>query len=325
MRKQIQKYWKTAAMAASSYTGDSPLFLVDYLLRLLRVLVLLSIWRSLLAGRGTVSGMTLDAVLTYTLVAEVFAAQLSPRTDFDSTLWTGAIVARLLQPLGVFGQFSAELFGRWLFEFVVFSGPLLLLAPLLGVSPLPASAAAGGLFALSLALAIAVGLAVEFVFGGLLVWKRPMRLRTVNYVSAVTQVGIGLLSILRMPGATKTVSPYALTIVGVVTLFSMGLTAAVSTVSFLLQRFRWRRHYHRIAKENYESTACWVDASKEGGKEARHEEHNALGAQQTSASNTTPPRNGVPPPPPPIQRTTNRAPAMPANTVARSQPWRSDA
>lgn len=169
MRKQIQKYWKTAAMAASSYTGDSPLFLVDYLLRLLRVLVLLSIWRSLLAGRGTVSGMTLDAVLTYTLVAEVFAAQLSPRTDFDSTLWTGAIVARLLQPLGVFGQFSAELFGRWLFEFVVFSGPLLLLAPLLGVSPLPASAAAGGLFALSLALAIAVGLAIEFVFGGLLV------------------------------------------------------------------------------------------------------------------------------------------------------------
>jgi ABC-2 type transport system permease protein len=169
MIKLLHKYWKTAAMAASSYVGDSPLFLVDYLLRLLRVIVLLSIWRTILAGKGTVSGMTLDAVLTYTLVAEVFAAQLSPRTTLDEVFWNGTIVGRLLQPLGIFGQFSADMFGRWLFEFCVFSAPLLLLAPLLGVSTLPAGASAAGLFVLSLILAISVGLAIEFVFGGLLV------------------------------------------------------------------------------------------------------------------------------------------------------------
>ena len=44
--------------------------------------------------------------------------------------------------------------------------PLLLLAPLLGVGPLPAGAGAAGLFVLSLALAITVGLAIEFIFGG---------------------------------------------------------------------------------------------------------------------------------------------------------------
>lgn len=169
MKKLLLKFSKTAAMAASSYVGDSPLFLIDYLLRLLRVLVLLALWRTILAGKGPVSGMTLESVLTYTLVAEIFAGQFSPRTSLDMALWNGAIVGRLLQPLGVFGQFTAELFGTWLFELAVFSVPLLVCAPLLGVDPLPASWGAAGLFTLSLALAVSVGLAVEFVFGGLLV------------------------------------------------------------------------------------------------------------------------------------------------------------
>lgn len=169
MQKIIHKYWKTAAMAASSYIGDSPLFLMDYVLRLLRVIVLLAIWHTILAGKGAVSGMTLGAVLTYTLIAEVFAGQLSPRTELDMALWNGSIVGRMTQPLSLFGQFTAELFGRWLFEFGVFSLPLLLCAPLLGVDPRPAGLGAAGLFVVSLALAISVGLAVEFVFGGLLV------------------------------------------------------------------------------------------------------------------------------------------------------------
>jgi ABC-2 type transport system permease protein len=171
----LHKYWKTAAMAATSYTGDSPLFLLDYLVRFLRVAVLLTIWRVILAHKAPVDGMALASVLTYTLMAEVFASQLSPRTGMDWALWQGAIVGRMLQPLGLFGQFAAEAAGRWLFELGAFSVPLLLLAPALGVSPLPASGEAAGLFTLSLALAISVGLALEFIFGALLVlWSLPI-------------------------------------------------------------------------------------------------------------------------------------------------------
>jgi ABC-2 type transport system permease protein len=165
----MHRYWKTAAMAATSYTGDSPLFLIDYLVRLLRVTVLLAIWRVVLADKGTVSGMDLASVLTYTLIAEVFAGQLAPSTGLDWALWQGTIVGRMLQPLHLFGQFSAEAAGRWLFELCVFSVPLLLLSPLLGVNPLPASPIAAAQFCLSLALAISVGLALEFIFGALLV------------------------------------------------------------------------------------------------------------------------------------------------------------
>lgn len=180
-------------MAASSYIGDSPLFLIDYLLRLLRVLVLLALWRTILAAKGPTSGMTLETVLTYTLVAEIFAGQFAPRTSLDMALWNGAIAGRLLQPLGVFSQFTAELFGTWLFEFAVFSLPLLACAPLLGVNPLPASWSAAGLFAISLALAISVGLAIEFVFGGLLVLLRMPLWAVAQIRAAITTLLSGAL------------------------------------------------------------------------------------------------------------------------------------
>jgi ABC-2 type transport system permease protein len=165
----LRKCGKTAAMTAAGYVGDSPLFLLDYLVRFLRVALLLSIWRMILAGKGVVSGMTVSSVLTYTLIAELFAEPLACRTELDHTLWNGSIATRMLQPLGLVAHFASEAFGRWLFGFGAFSLPLLLLAPLLGVDPLPASAGAAAWFPLSLALAISVGLALEFIFGALMV------------------------------------------------------------------------------------------------------------------------------------------------------------
>ncbi|HZP81930.1 MAG TPA: hypothetical protein VFB21_09855 [Chthonomonadaceae bacterium] len=143
MRSALPKIHKTAAMSATSYVGDSPLFLLDFVLRFLRVAVLLSIWRLLLAGRGIVSGLTLPAVLTYTLSAEVFAEQLTCRTGLVSAFWDGTIATRFVRPLGVFTQFAAEMFGKWAFGFAFFSLPLLLCAPLFGANPRDDHRAAG--------------------------------------------------------------------------------------------------------------------------------------------------------------------------------------
>ncbi|HZO90806.1 MAG TPA: ABC-2 family transporter protein [Chthonomonadaceae bacterium] len=165
----LRRYGKTAAMAVAGFVGDSPMFLMDYLLRFLRVAVMLSIWRTILAGRGPVSGMTLSAVLTYTLIAEVFAEQLTCRTELVWAFWDGSIATRFLKPMGVFAQFTAEMLGRWAFGFCLFSLPLLLCASLLGVNPLPASGAAGLLFLASLALGVSVGLTLEYISAGLAV------------------------------------------------------------------------------------------------------------------------------------------------------------
>lgn len=156
-------------MSASGTFGDSPLFLLDYALRLLRVTLLLSVWRILLAGRGDVGGMSLRAVLTYTLIAEVFAEMLSPRTELFSDFWDGRIAMRYLKPLSVFSQLSAEMAGRWLPGLALFSLPLLLAGGWLGASPLPANAGAIVLFVVSLSLAISVGLAIDFLFAGIAV------------------------------------------------------------------------------------------------------------------------------------------------------------
>jgi ABC-2 type transport system permease protein len=168
-RLALRRYTKTAAMAASSAIGESRIFVLEYLLRFLRVAVLLSLWRVILAGKGPVSGMTLPTVLTYTLISEVFAEQLTSRTQVTDDLWQGTITVRLLEPMTAVEHYAADMAGRWLFGLGLVSLPLLLCAPLIGVNPLPASPLAGLLFLPSLALSVVVGLALEFFFAGLIV------------------------------------------------------------------------------------------------------------------------------------------------------------
>jgi len=164
-RLEARRLAKTAAMQATGHLGDGGMFLFDYALRALRVVVLLSIWRIVVSANPEASTMPLAALLTYALVAEVFSQQLAVKTELSDSFWQGTLVNNFLRPIGVVRQFAAQASGRWAVDFVFFSVPLLLVAPLLGVDPLPASPAAAALFVASLMLAVAVGLAVEFLFG----------------------------------------------------------------------------------------------------------------------------------------------------------------
>jgi ABC-2 type transport system permease protein len=169
VRLSDNAYLKTASMAAGS-VADHPLFLLSYALRLLRVVVLLALWRNVLADRVIDGPLSLAGVLTYTLIAEVFADQLNVRTSLNQAFWEGTLVLRFLRPMGLMRQFSAEMVGPWYIDFVLFSMPLLVAAPWLGVDPRPATPAHGVLFLFSLVLAIVVGLAMEFLTGAVVVW-----------------------------------------------------------------------------------------------------------------------------------------------------------
>ncbi|MDQ3702984.1 MAG: ABC-2 family transporter protein [Chloroflexota bacterium] len=165
----LAKYVKTASMAATGAAGDSPLFLLDYLLRFLRVALLITVWRTILATSAPAAGLSLDAVLTYTLIAAVFADPLAARTGLEEALWNGSIATRFLQPMAVVGHYASEMVGSWLLGLALFSLPLLLAAPLLGVDPLPAGGGAALLFPISLVLGVSVGMAVDFLFCALMV------------------------------------------------------------------------------------------------------------------------------------------------------------
>ncbi len=255
----LHRYWKTAAMAATSFTGDSLLFLVDYLLRLIRVAVLLSIWRIVLAGRGPVSGMTLATVLTYTLIAEVFAEQLTPRTRLEEALWEGTIATRLLQPMNVVGQFAAEMWGQWAVNLALFSLPLLLLCPAFGVSPRPAGWGAAALFAVSLLLAMSVGLALEFIFGALVVamqesvWvvaqvRRAVTLLLSGAVLPLALLPWGLGNVFQwLPFASLASTPLKLYTGTGNPLVLLPLQLAWSVLLWPLAGWMWRRYRERLA------------------------------------------------------------------------------
>jgi ABC-2 type transport system permease protein len=192
-------YLKTAVMAAGD-VGDSPLFVVDYALRILRVLVLLALWHTILNGRETSGAMPLGAVLTYTVVAEVFAEQLAVRTTLNLAFWEGTLVIRFLRPLGMVRQLAAEMAGKWLISLSLFSLPLLLVTPLLGVDPRPNGALAGVLFVVSLSLAILVGLALDFFFGALTVaLEQPVWLVDYTRTAAATLLSGSLLPLAYYP------------------------------------------------------------------------------------------------------------------------------
>ncbi len=255
----LRGYARTALMTATSYAGDSPLFLVDYGLRLARVAVLLALWRTVLAGREDAGGMTLAAVLTYTLIAEVFAEQLAPRTELSEAFWEGSVAMRFLRPLGIVGQFTAEMAGRWLVGFALCSLPLLLLAPALGVDPRPASTAAGLLFVVSLALGITVGLALEFIFGALAVL-----LEQNVYVSELVRAAVGavlsgaVLPLALLPwglGEVFAWLPFAATASAPLRIYTgtgealwlLPLQAAWSLLLWPLAVWLWRAHRERLA------------------------------------------------------------------------------
>ena len=120
--------------------GDSPLFVLEYALRVLRVLVLLSLWRMILEGRPSSGGMPLGSVLTYTLISEVFAQQLQLRTTLKDAFWEGTLVIRFLRPMGLVRQLSAEMLGRW------------------------------AMFAANVLASIAIVLAFEYTWGSLAFW-----------------------------------------------------------------------------------------------------------------------------------------------------------
>lgn len=167
-RNTVDKYFKTMAIVATQSLQDRHWGLLSgWALSLLRIVILLSLWRTVLAQKGTVSGMSLDAVLTYTLAANVFGGQLNLRTPLEQDLWSGRVTLRFLRPMGFYGQLLAEAMGNWV---PIFSLPLFLVAPLLGVNPLPVSLQAGLLFGCSLVFSVAVGAALDVLFAACLVF-----------------------------------------------------------------------------------------------------------------------------------------------------------
>lgn len=113
----IHKLFATAQMQANAEAGEDAYFILRFVFRVLRVSMLLAVWRTVLAAKPEL-GLAPEAILTYTLSAKIFAEQLSPRTNIEWRLFDGGIALNYLQPMGLVGQFAARMVGRWMLGLV---------------------------------------------------------------------------------------------------------------------------------------------------------------------------------------------------------------
>lgn len=137
----------------------------EYLVRLVQFTLMILIWKSLASEGADLGGMTLSQLLTYTLMSSVLRQQLNILSPATSALWEGSIIGRYTRPLPVTISFIVETIGRWWIPVFLFYGlPLWLLAPLLGISPLPGSVSAGILALISLTASASLGFAIDLIF-----------------------------------------------------------------------------------------------------------------------------------------------------------------
>lgn len=156
----FSKFWKTAQMSGESQTNGGIFYLLaNYLLQVVYLIPLLLLWRTLMSD-GVEAGMTLTQVLSYTYLSVIFADILIVKSPASNWLYEGLITSLYQRPLGILQHLVAQTLGKCLPSLLLFSLPMVILAPLFGVSLRIQS-----IWALpSLVLCISLGFAIDFMF-----------------------------------------------------------------------------------------------------------------------------------------------------------------
>ncbi|MCL2031390.1 MAG: hypothetical protein FWG93_07570 [Oscillospiraceae bacterium] len=180
----VNKYVQTARLSALGQTNGGILYLLpDILLKIFTLIPLIFLWRAVMSS-GAEAGMTLEQMVAYTYISALLSDMLVVQTAASGWLSEGVLLRLYNRPLSVLGQLAAQTAGGWTPMLLLFSLPMALLAPLFGVSLVPASPA----FFLSLSLCISLGFAVDFLFACL-----SIKLRNMNWLVGRIRLAIALL------------------------------------------------------------------------------------------------------------------------------------
>lgn len=191
---RLKPYLKTIRMEATApMDGGLFYFLGGYVIRFIRLFLLLGIWRSVFTYSGELSTEQAKTVLQYTLLASAFYQQLDVVTTASITFWEGTVSSRYLRPVSIFGQYIAETIGRWMPGLLLFTIPVLFTAPLFGVTLETRNLAAILFAVVSLLLGMMIGFAMDFIFTGIMVILGNMHYHAYRLRAAVTVLLSGAL------------------------------------------------------------------------------------------------------------------------------------
>jgi len=156
----INKYIITATTAMRGQTNGGLIYMFPTIfVRLIHLLPLMFLWRVIVDG-GIDAGMSLVQLLTYTYVSTLLAEMLVVRTPASDWCFTGELVKLYTKPFSTIGQIIAHTVGGWLPMLLVFSLPMAIFAPVIGINIIPTTA----WFFPSLLLCISLGFAFDIIF-----------------------------------------------------------------------------------------------------------------------------------------------------------------
>ena len=180
----MYKYVKTARLSASGKTNGGIVYLLpDILVKVFTLIPLTYLWRAVIAS-GAEVGMSLGQMLAYAYLSAILADMLVVKTSATGWLSEGVILKLYGRPMTVIGQLVAQTVGGWAPMLLMFSLPMALASPLLGVRLVPASP----MFPLSLLLCISLGFAIEVLFACLSIKLRNMNWLVDRLRSAIAAV-----------------------------------------------------------------------------------------------------------------------------------------
>lgn len=175
------KYGMTVRMSVRGKTNGGLVYLVpEIFMRLVYLVPLLFIWRTL-AERGTEVEMSVSQLLSYTYVNVLAADLMIVNTCLSAWNFDTRSLEMFTRPMSVFGQVIAKTVGEWMPMLILFSLPMLLLAPVFGIRILPATFWAVP----SLFLSVSLGFAFEFIY-----YCVTVRLRNVSWLTYVIRSAI---------------------------------------------------------------------------------------------------------------------------------------
>lgn len=177
----LNKYFRTAQMCSQSFTngGISYLFL-SYLLRVVYLIPILLLWRTLIAD-GVNAEMSLSQMLTYTYIGAILSDILVVHTPASGWLSEGLFISLYQRPMNIFSHLSAQTIGGWIPSLLFYTLPMGIAAPLFGVS-----LAMHSLWCIpSLLLCISLGFAIDFLFACLII-----RLRNASWLVYVIRTAV---------------------------------------------------------------------------------------------------------------------------------------
>ena len=179
--KMVHKHMITARMAVQGKTGGGILYMLpDIVMKVVYLVPVMYIWRTL-AESGYEVEMSAVQLLSYTYVNALLTDMMIVNTYLSAWDYDTKSMEMFTRPMSVFGQVISRTMGEWVPMLCLFSLPMFLAAPFLGIRILPKT-----LWVIpSLVLSVSLGFAFEFLF-----YCVTVRLRNISWLTYVIRSAV---------------------------------------------------------------------------------------------------------------------------------------